>query len=142
MPLPKRLTIPECEAMLVARLERRGYRVICQPCMDSGMVDSKRRLVRYGYADPTTRLATLAHEYAHTLGREPAYMGNLIMAFCFGKLDACCQVWRYELLIWQRADRILRWLNPKGFSWSKHARRKAQNFARELRMIARQVRCD
>jgi hypothetical protein len=107
--------------------------------MDSGMVDSTRRLVRYGYADPTDRLATLAHEYAHTLGHEPTDMGSLVMAFRFGRLDACCQVWRYELLVWRRAERILRRLNPKGFNWRRHARRKMQNFARELRMIAKNV---
>lgn len=129
------MMIDDAEQMIRRHLERRGYRIILDPC-EGGMIDPVRRYCRYGHADPSIRLAILTHEYAHLLTPEPAHHGGHVAGAAYS-LGAMCHVWLHELAVWRRAWRIVRRLDPSGFAWRRVAQHVRRNFARELRDVAR-----
>jgi hypothetical protein len=132
-----RPTVPEAEQALVKRFERKGYKVVLNEYMPEGMVWPDRKLCRYGHPDNSVRLSVLAHEFAHTVCREPKHHGSDALSLSTGRLFGACRYWIYEWTVWEKAEEIIRKIDPKEFSWHKFYGEKRRVFKESLRSMAR-----
>ena len=100
-------------------------------------------LVRLGTLNksPSAALCVLAHEYIHARIREPrwASSGLAFLTHRSFVLDRSLPGLQWEFRVWAMAERLLRFLDPKGFRWSEFYNRRRSVMRYELRRLARSL---